>query len=248
MERFQQIEEIFHKALQQEPAQREAYVRQVCRDDSDLRREVVSLLATHEKSTEGEPWAARAAAQLIDSPTSLQPGQLLGPYRIDSFLAAGGMGEVYRATDTRLNRQVAIKVSAAKFSERFEREARVIASLSHPNICTIHDVGPNYLVMEFVEGDPVRGPFPLNQAAEYASQILDALDTAHRKGIVHRDLKPANILLTKKGVKLLDFGLARQSGHSMQADATLTAGLTREGQIVGHSAIHVARAVAGETS
>ncbi|MBZ5620760.1 MAG: protein kinase [Acidobacteriia bacterium] len=143
------------------------------------------------------------------------------------------MGEVYRATDTRLSRQVAIKVSAAKFSERFEREARVIASLSHPNICTIHDVGPNYLVMEFLEGAPVRGPYPVHQAAEYASQILDALDTAHRKGIVHRDLKPANILLTKQGVKLLDFGLARQSGPLQQADATLTAGLTREGQIVG---------------
>ncbi|MBZ5620758.1 MAG: serine/threonine-protein kinase [Acidobacteriia bacterium] len=227
------VEEIFHQALQQESAQRDAYVRQACRGDSDLRREVSSLLANHEKSAGCEPWAARAASQLIDSPTPLQPGQSLGPYRIETFLAAGGMGEVYRATDTRLNRQVAIKVSAAKFSERFEREARVIASLSHPNICTIHDVGPNYLVMEFLEGAPLRGPYPLHQAAEYASQILDALDTAHRKGIVHRDLKPANILLTKQGVKLLDFGLARESGSLDQADATLTAGLTREGQIIG---------------
>ena len=128
---------------------------------------------------------------------------------------------------------MAIKVSAAKFSERFEREARVIASLNHPHICHLYDVGPNYLVMEFVEGDPMRARLPLQQAAEYASQILEALDTAHRKGIVHRDLKPANILLTKQGVKLLDFGLAREGGSLDQADATLTAGLTREGQIIG---------------
>jgi predicted Ser/Thr protein kinase len=233
VERFKQIEEIFHQALQQDPAQRDAYLREACRGDSALRREVLSLLATHDGGARSETWAARAAVQLIDFPASLEPGQSLGPYRIDSFLAAGGMGEVYRATDTRLNRQVAIKISAAKFSERFEREARVIASLNHPHICHLYDVGPNYLVMEFVDGEPLQGPFSLKETAEYAAQILDALETAHRKGIVHRDLKPANILLTKQGVKLLDFGLARQSGSLDQSDATLTAGLTRAGQIVG---------------
>jgi serine/threonine protein kinase len=134
VERLQQIEEIFHQALQREPSQREAFVRQACRDDSDLRRQIVSLLANHEESAASELWAAQAAPQLVGSRASLQPGQSLGPYRIDSFLASGGMGEVYRATDTRLNRPVAIKVSAARFSERFEREARLIASLNHPHM------------------------------------------------------------------------------------------------------------------
>jgi serine/threonine protein kinase len=233
MERLQQIEGIFQEALQRQPMERDAYVREACRGDSELQREVSSLLANHQTITDSKPWAAAAAAKLIEVPGALQPGQSLGPYRIESFLAAGGMGEVYRAIDTRLNRQVAIKVSAGKFSERFEREARVIASLNHPNICQLHDVGPNYLVMEFVEGVPLQGPLHLKQAAEYAAQILDALDAAHRKGITHRDLKPANIMVTKQGIKLLDFGLARQSGPLQENEATLTAGLTAKGQIVG---------------
>lgn len=233
MERLQQIEEIFHQALRHEPAQREAYLCNACQGDSDLRRQVVSLLSNYEDKASSEPRGARAAAQLIDQPVSLEAGQSLGPYRIDSFLAAGGMGQVYRATDTRLHRQVAVKVSTSKFSERFEREARVIASLNHPHICQLYDVGPDYLVMEFVEGSPLSGPLPVTKAVEYAGQILDALSAAHRKGIVHRDLKPANILVTKRGIKLLDFGLARQSGPVQQAEATLTAGLTVKGEILG---------------
>src|SRR5580700_4815528 len=233
MERLQQIEEIFHHALAHEPAQRETYVRNACQGDSDLRRQVVSLLANYEENANSETWAARAAAQLIDQPVSLQAGQSLGPYRIDSFLAAGGMGQVYRATDIRLQRHVAIKVSAAKFSERFEREATVVASLNHPHICQLYDVGPNYLVMEFVEGSPLGGPLPPTKAVEYAAQILDALNTAHRKGIVHRDLKPDNILVTKKGIKLLDFGLAKQTATLKESDATLTQALTGQGQILG---------------
>jgi Tol biopolymer transport system component/predicted Ser/Thr protein kinase len=162
---------------------------------------------------------------------ALQPGQSLGPYRIESFIAAGGMGQVYRATDTRLNRGVAIKVCAGRFSERFAREATVIASLNHPHICHLYDVGPQYLVMEFVEGTPLRGPLPLQQAMEYAGQILDALDAAHRKGVTHRDLKPANILITRQGIKLLDFGLAKQSGPLQETDVTRA--LTQQGEIVG---------------
>jgi len=121
------------------------------------------------------------------------------------------MGEVYKARDTRLDRLVAIKVSKEQFSERFVREARSIAALNHPHICTLHDVGPNYLVMEFIEGAPLKGPLPLEQALRYAGQICDALDAANKKGITHRDLKPANILVTKTGVQLLDFGLARMA-------------------------------------
>src|SRR5215831_15276718 len=138
---------------------------------------------------------------------ALTIGTQLGSYEITALIGKGGMGEVYRATDTRLNREVAIKVSAAQFSERFAQEASVIASLNHPHICHLYDVGSNYLVMELVEGTPLRGPLPLKQALDYAGQILDALDAAHRKGITHRDLKAANILVTKQGIKLLDFGL-----------------------------------------
>jgi eukaryotic-like serine/threonine-protein kinase len=149
---------------------------------------------------------------------SLAPGVRLGPYEIVAPIGAGGMGEVYRARDTRLGRDVAIKVSAEQFTERFEREARAVAALNHSNICQLYDVGPNYLVMELLEGTPLKGPLPLEKAIEYAGQILDALDAAHKKGITHRDLKPANILVTKQGIKLFDFGLARIA----TGDQTLT--------------------------
>src|SRR5450759_5164106 len=146
---------------------------------------------------------------------ALSPGDKLGPYEIVAPIGKGGMGEVYRAHDSRLKRDVAIKVSAAQFSERFEREAQAIAALNHPHICQLYDVGPNYLVMEYIEGTLLKGPLPLEKAVEYAAQILDALDAAHQKGITHRDLKPANILVTKQGIKLLDFGLAKQAvGHN----------------------------------
>jgi serine/threonine-protein kinase len=137
-------------------------------------------------------------------------GTTVGSYKITSKLGEGGMGAVYRATDTRLGRDVAIKFSAERFSERFEREARAIAALNHPNICTLYDVGPDYLVMELVEGEAPKGPMPLAQALDIARQIADALKAAHEKGIVHRDLKPDNLRITPEGkVKVLDFGLAR---------------------------------------
>jgi serine/threonine protein kinase/Tol biopolymer transport system component len=244
MERLQQIEEIFQEALQRDPDRRDAYVRQACHGDTELEREVISLLEDHDRGETFEPWAADAAAQLIDASHSLQPGQALGPYRIESFLAAGGMGAVYRATDTRLHRQVAIKISAARFTERFEREARVIASLNHPNICQLYDVGPNYLVMELVEGptlaDRVRqGPIPLDEALAIALHVAEALETAHEKGRVHRDLKPANVKITPEGVvKLLDFGLAKAAEEPVSAgnlsdSPTQTISPTRAGVILG---------------
>src|SRR6202045_388670 len=134
----------------------------------------------------------------------LSVGDRLGPYEILAPIGAGGMGEVYKARDTRLDRLVAIKTSKDEFGERFEREARAVTALNHSNICTLHDVGPNYLVMEYIDGSPLKGPLPLLQALKYAAQICDALDAAHRKGVTHRDLKPANILVTRAGVKLLD--------------------------------------------
>ncbi len=143
------------------------------------------------------------------------------------------MGEVWKARDTRLDRIVAVKVAKANFDHRFEREARAIAALNHPNICQLYDVGPNYLVMELIDGVPLKGAIPAAKALEYAGQILDALDAAHRKGITHRDLKPANILLSKQGIKLLDFGLAKHTGPLTETDATEVKGVTGTGQIVG---------------
>ncbi len=161
----------------------------------------------------------------------LVSGTRLGPYEILSPIGAGGMGEVYKALDTRLNRTVAIKISNEKFSERFGRESRAVAALNHSHICVLHDVGPNYLVMEYVEGAPLKGPITAELAVKYAAQICDALDAAHKKGITHRDLKPANILVTKAGIKLLDFGLARIT--SPAGDATVTQELTRPGEVMG---------------
>src|SRR6202167_5232255 len=168
----------------------------------------------------------------------LSPGDRLGPYELVSPLGKGGMGEVWRARDPRLNRDVAIKVSAQQFTDRFEREARAIAALNHKNICTLYDVGPNYLVMEFVEGPTLaeriaQGPIPLEEALGIAKQIADALEAAHEKGIVHRDLKPANIKIKPDGsVKVLDFGLAK-SDEVGELTSDSPTGLTVSGMIMG---------------
>jgi Tol biopolymer transport system component len=176
---------------------------------------------------------------------SLSPRERLGPYEILERIGAGGMGEVYRARDTRLGRDVAVKVSAQRFSERFEREARAIASLNHPNICTLHDVGPDYLVMELVEGPTLadrikEGAIPLDETLAIGRQIADALDAAHEKGIVHRDLKPGNVKIKPDGVvKVLDFGLAKTGGTPAVPDdksPTLTMGETEAGMILGTAA------------
>jgi eukaryotic-like serine/threonine-protein kinase len=175
---------------------------------------------------------------------ALSRGDRLGPYEIIDAIGAGGMGEVYKARDTRLDRIVAVKTAKDQFSERFEREARAVAALNHPNICTLHDVGPNYLVMEYIEGATLSvrlasGPLTVAEALPVARQIAEALEAAHEKGIVHRDLKPANIKLTPDGkVKVLDFGLAKafdgDSGGKSQADSpTLTLSATRAGMILG---------------
>ncbi len=179
----------------------------------------------------------------------LAPGDKLGPYEILEPIGKGGMGEVFRARDTRLQREVAIKISAEQFSERFEREARAIAALNHPNICTLHDVGPNYLVMELVEGptlaDRIKsGAIPLEESLAIARQIADALGAAHDKGITHRDLKPANVKVTPEGtVKVLDFGLAKvgpraASGgdHNPDESPTISMAATQAGVILGTAA------------
>jgi eukaryotic-like serine/threonine-protein kinase len=173
----------------------------------------------------------------------LASGVRLGPYEIVAPIGAGGMGEVYRARDTRLDRTVAIKILPDEFANdarlraRFEREGKAISSLNHPHICALLDVGPDYLVMEHCEGKTLakriaEGPLPIGQVVQYGMEMADALDKAHRQGIIHRDLKPANVVLTKSGVKLLDFGLAKQHVESSPAESTVQQ-VTEEGKILG---------------
>jgi serine/threonine protein kinase len=164
----------------------------------------------------------------------LSIGDKLGPYEILAPLGEGGMGEVYKARDTRLDRIVAVKVSKQEFTERFEREARAVSALNHPHVCQLYDVGATYLVMEHVEGSPLKGPLPLDKTLDYAKQIASALDAAHSKSVTHRDLKPDNILVTKSaGVKVLDFGLAKIDKPVSVDEATLATGLTAKGTILG---------------
>lgn len=221
-ERFEQIAKLYHSVREGTESERAALLE---RADPELRREVECLLAQPvDNGFLGRPAAEDAAPWFADfGHAALPQGARLGPYRIDGTLGEGGMGEVYRATDTRLDRAVAIKILHRQFTSRFQHEARAIASLSHPNICALFDIGPDYMVMELVEGDTLAerlkaGPLPLKSALVFAAQILAALAEAHAHGIVHRDLKPGNIMLAKSGVKILDFGLAKSAG-----DDTLTA-------------------------
>ena len=217
-ERWRQITKIFHAARELDPARREAFVADACRDDPTLRREVEAMLVGLDDAGQfGEtPLFASASRPEPASPLDviqLAPGAQLGPYQILSLLGTGGMGQVYKAFDPRLHREIAIKIAAERFSERFDREVRAIATLNHPNICTIHDVGPNYLVTELVDGETLRDWFrralPIERNLEIARQVLEALRAAHHADIVHRDLKPENVMVRSDGyVKVLDFGLA----------------------------------------
>src|SRR6266852_3961907 len=179
-ERWRQIEELYHAAREDRAVLDQA--------DPELRGKVEALLA---QDASGDKILDRPAWEAVGD-RRLTPGAQIGPYKIEARLGAGGMGEVYRAHDPRLRRDVAVKVSAAQFTERFEREARAIASLNHPNICHLYDVGSNYLVMELVEGPTLadrikQGSIPLEEALTIARQMADALEAAHEKGITHRD-------------------------------------------------------------
>ena len=258
-EDWPRVRDAFEGALALPADRRPAYLAERCSGDEALRQEVESLLA----------WDARAQS-LPDAPVPVRvddatvmknlEGRRIGPYQLATKIGAGGMGEVYTARDTRLDRTVAIKVLTAHLAddpharERFQREARAVAALNHPHICTLHDVGSqdpstgfgqaiDFLVMEYLAGETLaerlaKGPLPLDRALQYAIQIADALDKAHRQGITHRDLKPANVMLTTVGTKLLDFGLAKLRPAvgevvGMSAAADVSSSLTRRGTILG---------------
>src|SRR5262245_1633082 len=176
--------------------------------------------------------------------TVVAVGTRLGPYEVVSRLGAGGMGQVWKARDTRLERSVAIKVLPVdlahndEFKRRFEREAKTISQLNHPHICALYDVGDDYLVMELLEGETLadrleRGPLPLADVLKYGAQIAEALGRAHRGGVVHRDLKPGNVMITRAGAKLLDFGLAKTAELEVFDDVTVQKAVTQQGTILG---------------
>jgi eukaryotic-like serine/threonine-protein kinase len=245
---WRRAKDLFALALRRSGPDRGSFLAEACGADSALRAQVESLLAES-----GGPGAPPDGVGATAKPpeTPLTPGERLGPYEIVALIDAGGMGEVYKARDTRLNRTVAIKVLPSHDRgdpdrrRRFEREARSIAALAHPHICVLHDVGQygdiDFLVMEYLDGETLArrllgGPLPIDQVLRYAIEIADALDKAHRQGVIHRDLKPGNIMLTKSGVKLLDFGLAKLRPPVVAgalATPTATDSLTAEGSIFG---------------
>jgi eukaryotic-like serine/threonine-protein kinase len=238
--RLQQIQDLYHSACERAPGERKAFLAHACRGDEQLQREVESLVAQN-GSSEGA--MQRPAISLLAKAVvaEVSVGTTLGPYEIESLLGAGGMGQVYKARDTRLGRTVAIKIANQRFDDRFDREARAIASLNHPNICTLFDIGPNYMVMELVTGPTLaeriqQGPVPLEEALGIAKQIAVALEAAHEKGVVHRDLKPANIKIAPKGVvKVLDFGLAKVVENEPSESPTVLES-TQAGIIMGTAA------------
>jgi serine/threonine protein kinase len=223
-DRWKQIEAIYHLALDRPDGERAVFIAGACHGDQDLRNEVEDLVGRDQS-----PGPSLLDSSVTETETERDAtpasGARLGPYEILDPIGSGGMGFVFRAIDTRLGRSVAIKTSRGRFSERFAREARAIASLNHPNICTLYDTGPDYLVMELIEGptlaDRIRkGPIRLEEALRIAGQIAAGLESAHEKGIVHRDLKPANIKIRADGsVKVLDFGLAQSAGQEPALDS-----------------------------
>ncbi len=231
-ERWRQAEGLYEAMKDLSPAARSARLKEA---DSDLRAAMEAIFAQEGSALEHPAWEVYGGG--LEAVSAFSVGMRLGPYKIERKIGEGGMGEVYRATDTRLARAVAIKTCRKEFGERFQREARTIASLNHRHICSLYDLGPNYLVMELLEGETLaeklkRGQLPTEQALLHGSEIADALAAAHEKGVVHRDMKPANVMLTKAGVKVLDFGLAKSS-----EDETLH----RQPRCDGHACLHGTR-------
>ncbi len=237
-ERWQQVDKLLEEALEQQPDRRAAFLDEACNGDAALRQEVESLLSAHGKAGDfiEAPALEVAAAAHRGAGVRIVAGQQLGPYKILSLLGAGGMGEVYRAKDDRIGREVAIKVLPSAFSadadrlRRFEQEARAAGRLNHPNILALYDVGTHegspYIVSELLHGETLRDrlrgkALPLRKAIDLALQIARGLAAAHEKGIVHRDLKPENLFVTTDGhLKILDFGLAKLQPKRAQVTDT----------------------------
>jgi eukaryotic-like serine/threonine-protein kinase len=256
-DRWRRVADVYDAAMEREPAARGAFLAEACAADADLRREVESLLAQEHASVVVDRGMDAVAAAVLQSVPRLEPGAEIGPYRVDALIGAGGMGEVYRAHDTKLNRSVALKVlpesliGDADRLARFTREAHVLASFNHPNIAAIHGVEDrgevHALVLELVDGPTLadriaRGPIPLLDALPIARQIADALAAAHEHGVIHRDLKPANIKVRDDGtVKVLDFGLAKQpvsepTAPASHAPPVMSPVVTAMGVILGTAA------------
>lgn len=253
-ERWQQINHLFHLALQHEPGRRRAFVANACSGDETLRKEIESLISAHEQPGDFiEKPATDIAADLFAGTFAVPlPGLTLGPYRVASFVGAGGMGEVYLADDTRLDRKVALKFLPSRFTvnpervRRFEQEARAASALNHPNIITIHDIGQwqgcDYIATEFIDGKTLRelitgGAISVEEVVDVAIQLASALSAAHEAGIVHRDIKPENIMVRRDGiVKVLDFGLAKLASEQWEAVSVESTGSildTNPGMIMG---------------
>ena len=253
-EHWQKVKEIFQSALERAPGERSDLLASACGGDESLRKEVESLIASHEKDGSFiDAPAYEVAAKLLVNGGDLKPGQKIGHYKVLSTLGKGGMGEVYLAQDTKLSRKVALKVWPGAFTQdrerlrRFEQEARAASALNHPNILTIFEIGGadgrHYITTEFIEGETLGrriavGPLKLGETLDIAEQIASALSAAHGAGIVHRDIKPENIMIRRDGiVKVLDFGLAKlaqtQSSRSGPDDSTHALVKTSTGVVMG---------------
>jgi serine/threonine protein kinase len=239
---FERVEDLYHAALARSPVERDAFLVKACGGDEDLLGKVKSLLAYEE---EARALLEEPVAEAVTRKLAVVRGMRLGHYEVTDLIGAGGMGEVYRARDMRLGREVAIKVlpdaaaGDADQRRRFEREARAAAALNHPNIATIHEIGEHegtrFIAMELVEGRTLKevledGPLSVRETLPLATQIAAGLAKAHAAGIVHRDLKPGNLMVTSEGlVKILDFGLAKRMPHASGASSEIT----REGSVLG---------------
>ena len=262
-EDWRRVREVFEAALAQPAVYRQPFVAEACRGEPGIYDQVIGLLASHDSAA---TFLETPAARLLDDgPWADLAGQRIGPYHLEARIGGGGMGEVFRARDTRLDRLVALKLIAwpaapdAEVRRRFEREARAIAKLNHPNICVLYDVGQHkdadFLVMEYLQGETLaelltRGPLAPELLRQCAVGIADALDFAHRHHIIHRDLKPSNIIVTESGAKLLDFGIAKLLHRDNEADTdapvVADATLTQRGRIVGTVAYMSPEQVRGE--
>src|SRR5689334_16129636 len=251
-ERWQQLKHIFQSALERDPAERSAFLHQACGGDAELRKDVESLISSHDQAGDSiEIMAAEAATKMLSAERNSIEGKQIGHYRMLSRIGRGGMGEVFLAQDTRLNRKVALKLLRTDLSgnedrlRRFQQEAQAASALNHPNILTIHEIGQHsslvYIATEYVEGETLRQymtgtPVTLGQALDVVIQVASALAAAHQTGIIHRDIKPENIMVRADGyVKVLDFGLAKltETRASETAAPTLPKVETQPGIVMG---------------